>query len=486
MIKRTFFLVLSVIIVLVGMYFLPQITVAGYKLRQVNILADVMADQTNAPATTTTATEKAKEETIITDYKDSVPEGMIPIEDFHDSLGINREMDKFFEALRHTKKRIVRIAYLGDSFVEGDILTATLRELLQQKYGGKGVGFVDIQSQIAGFRTTVLSFSRGWTEYSAINSVGKGFNSKLQGINGRYYIPTAEANIDIRGQHRVYATHLDTVQTATVFFTPTQNLSMDYSINDEEYKPLYTMEDDSTACDKVDTCSIKGKIGKVSIKVAGNGRFYGIALENKTGIILDNFAMRGSIGWHLGQIPTEVIQQFAKVRHYDLIIMHFGLNMAAPTTHNYTAFCEKFKKGINNFRKAYPKASFLIVSMSNRDVRTERGDFQTMEGVEDLVEAQRDMAKDEGIAFWNLQQGMGGSGSMARLQKQGKANRDYTHINFRGGEEIGKTFYNVLMNGKMNYDMRKGYITNKQPHGGTNRTNGKPSPNPMPETPTIK
>ncbi len=451
MTKRVFFLVLLVTVILVGMYFLPQMSVAGYSLRQVNILSDVMKDSVDSG---TTADEK-EEETEYVAYEDSVPTGMIPIEDFRDSLGIDREMDRFYEALRGVRKRPVRIAYFGDSFIEGDILTAAIRDLLQSRFGGRGVGFVDIQSQTAGFRTTVLSGSKGWTEHSAVNS--KGFNPQLQGISCRYYIPYPGAEIDLRGQHRVYDGHLDTVQVATVFFSPSLGLSMDCSVNGGDFHTLYKTPTDSVA-DVPQSCTVTGRIGRVNIKVSGSGRFYGVALENKTGIVLDNFSMRGSIGWHLGQIPVDVLKQFARLRNYDLIIMHFGLNMATPTTHSYSGFCERFKKGIDHFREAYPNASLLIMSISNRDVRSANGTFQTMKGVEALVEAQREMAREEGVAFWNLQQGMGGSGSMVRLQKEGKASRDYTHINFKGGEDIGKTFYDVLMNGKMNYDRRKGYV----------------------------
>ena len=451
MTKRVFFLVLSVTLVLVGMYFLPQVSVAGYSLRQVNILSDVMRDTSE----TESAVEEQMMETEYVAYEDSVPAGMVPIEDFRDSLGLDREMDRFYEALRSVGKRPVRIAYFGDSFIEGDILTAAIRDLLQSRFGGRGVGFVDIQSKTAGFRTTVLSGSRGWTEYSAVNS--RGFNPKLQGINCRYYIPSPGAVVDMRGQNRVYEGHLDTVQVATLFFSPGQGLSMNCSVNGGDYRPLYEAPADSVA-DVPQSRSVKGKIGHIDIKVAGNGRFYGLALEDRTGIVLDNFSMRGSIGWHLGQIPVDVLKQFAKLRNYDLIIMHFGLNMATPTTHNYSGFCERFKTGINHFREAYPDASLLIMSISNRDARADNGTLQTMKGVEALVEAQREMAREEGVAFWNLQQGMGGSGSMVRLQKEGKASRDYTHINFKGGEDIGKTFYDVLMNGKMNYDRRKGHV----------------------------
>ncbi len=38
--------------------------------------------------------------------------------------------------LKTTKKGKIRIAYFGDSMIEGDLLTQTLRKLLQKEFGG--------------------------------------------------------------------------------------------------------------------------------------------------------------------------------------------------------------------------------------------------------------------------------------------------------------------------------------------------------------
>lgn len=455
MAKRTFFIVLLVVLVLTGCYFLPPFSIMGYEFRQVNLVSDVIADTISIPVS-----KPVKKDTVptYTYYQDSVPSGMIPIEDFRDSLGIHREMDHFYEALRQSKQRVVRIAYFGDSFIEGDILTAHIRELLQSRFGGCGVGFIDIKSQIAGFRTTVTEFSSGWTEYNAVNQGAHGFNSRLQGINSRYYIPSSMAYIDVKCQNRVFPGHLDTVQIATVYFTPEVGLEMNCSVNQQPQEPFYSYSAITDSIDsigpRIEAQSVRDSISRIRVTVNGKGRFYGIALEGEQGIVLDNFSMRGSSGWQLGMIPEETLLKFAHIRHYDLIILHYGLNVASPSTHNYTSYCNHFKTAIENFKRAFPDTSLLLFSISNRDKRGPDGQFQTMDGVEELVEAQHNMAKETGIAFWNLQQGMGGSGSMERLQKEGCANKDYTHINFKGGEVIGKIFYDVLMNGKMNYNRR--------------------------------
>ena len=64
---------------------------------------------------------------------------VVPIEVYTpDSVATG--FDNFINKLIYGEE--VRIAFLGDSFVEGDILTSDLREALQAKFGGRGVGFV--------------------------------------------------------------------------------------------------------------------------------------------------------------------------------------------------------------------------------------------------------------------------------------------------------------------------------------------------------
>jgi hypothetical protein len=58
------------------------------------------------------------------------------------------------------------------------------------------------------------------------------------------------------------------------------------------------------------------------------------------------------------------------------------------------------------------------------------------------------------VAFWNLYEAMGGDGSLAKMTEKKQANLDYTHINFAGGRHLAELMFDVLMNGKSNYDNR--------------------------------
>ena len=93
----------------------------------------------------------------------------------------------FFEALKHTKKegKKTRIAYFGDSMIEGDLITQTLRDTLQKEYGGQGVGFVPITSIVNRFRNTVRhDFSDNWEYHNFV----KDKKQKMSyGISGEYF-----------------------------------------------------------------------------------------------------------------------------------------------------------------------------------------------------------------------------------------------------------------------------------------------------------
>ena len=131
--KYTGLLMCIVVVALLLMYILPGITIGGRVLRRVDILADVrpLLQSASEPDSLLPLPPKVKPA-----FVDTCRSGMTCIEDYSDST--MRGMTPFYRALDELsqKSRLVRIAYFGDSFIEADILTADLREMLQKRYGG--------------------------------------------------------------------------------------------------------------------------------------------------------------------------------------------------------------------------------------------------------------------------------------------------------------------------------------------------------------
>lgn len=444
---RVLLLLLLTVCALFGLHYLPEYTVGETELKKVDLISDVRRpDSTSDDGYTATELPKAKPV-----FRDSCPPGMECIEDYADST--ERGMQPFYAALSQRKalNRPVRIAYFGDSFIEGDIFTADLRRMLQQKFGGCGVGFVDIAPPFAGFRTSVFQRFDGWTAHCVLDKPA--CNRKRLGIGQRFFVAQPGAFTEVAG---VKASRLDTFDTSTLYLTSTQPISVMARINGGESRTLH-------ACGSghVEALSVNERMGRIrwATDSVPEASFFGVAVEGKDGISLDNFSLRGSSGSTLAQVPLEHLQELAQVRPYDLIVLQFGLNVASKDGKKYTAYAKQMGKVVKHMKKAFPRAGILIVSVGDREGKLSDGEIQTLPGIKEMVRSQQQMAADNSVAFWNLYSAMGGEGSIRRMAetKPSEANKDYTHINRRGGKRLAGILYKTLVHGYEQYEKRKAY-----------------------------
>ncbi|MDO4164960.1 MAG: SGNH/GDSL hydrolase family protein [Bacteroides sp.] len=443
-------LVLIVLAALLLMHFLPRITIGGHVMRRVDLLSDVRRERepVSQPDTLLPPPPRVKPA-----FVDTCRTGVTCIEDYSDSTA--RGMSAFYRALDELSAgpRPVRIAYFGDSFIEADILTADLRAMLQARYGGCGVGFVSITSQTNGFRPTVRHNFSGWQSHSVVDSVY--FDHSLQDISGHYFLPQAGATVELKGQTK-YASRLDTCRQADIFFLNRGEMTLSVQVNQNQ--PITRT---FPPADRLQKMTVEGRIGSVrwTVENADSTLFYGLTMDDTSGIVVDNFSLRGSSGLSLRSIPLRMMREFDRIRPYDLIVLQYGLNVATERGYNYDKYAAGMQTTLEHLKKAFPEAGILIVSVGDRDYRTEEGELATMPGIKNLVRYQQNLAADEAVAFWNMFEAMGGEGSMAGLvhAEPAMANYDYTHINFRGGKHLATLLYEALVYGKEQYDRRRAY-----------------------------
>lgn len=452
-IVATFWFVLLVIAGVEALHFLPVLNVGGKPLRKVDLLADIRKDEV-------VEIEVADSDTVVLPvvkplFVDICKEGMTCIEDYADSTE-GGGMKAFYEALLNQDKlnRPLRIAYFGDSFIEADILTGDLRAMLQQRFGGCGVGYVPITSKVYGFRPTVRHSFSGWESHATTDSLH--FDRSLQDISNHYFKAHPGASVTLSGQKK-YASRLDTCSVSTFYFLSVDSVYLTAQINNGK-KVAYALAGDSS----LQAVSVRDKIGSVKWTVDKNtpsSVFYGVTMDSFDGIVLDNFSTRGSSGQQLAQIPLKILKQYNRLRTYDLIVLQYGLNVAFERGVNYTYYKNGMIPVINRLKAAFPQASILVIGVGDREYKTENGDLRTMPGVKNLIRYQQALAAETHVAFWNLYEAMGGEGSIVEMVESNPpmANYDYTHINFRGGKHIAKILFDTLMYGMEQYEKRKTY-----------------------------
>ena len=429
--------VLLSLLAMIALYFLPTLTIGDHQLRRVDILADLRPAINDDEQEATTVTEMPQtEKTRI----DTCPQGITPIIDFSPLNG-GQGMDPLYEALANLKSlgRPVRIAVLGDSYIEGDIVTAKLRQLMQQRYGGCGVGLIPITSDSPGFRHTVAHSFKGWTSHHA-NDNG-GYSSTYANLTGHYFFPDSNANasVTLTGTTK-YLSLLDSCEVASIYYSASGYGSISVRTNGTS-----SYHKSIVPC-PITAFSVEGKIGKATWSVNANSNdvtCFGVAMDCTQGVVVDNFGLRSASGTHLGAVSEKMWQEMDHARHYDLIILAYGLNVASKNRTDYSGYTEKMTKIINAMKNALPGTGFLVVSIADRDQRTTDG-FKTMRGIKSLVNAQRNLAQNCQVAFWNLYDAMGGEGSVARMVDKKEANLDYTHINHKGGMRIGRLLFDAI------------------------------------------
>lgn len=444
-IAATFILTFLVTAGLIALYFLPSMALGEEKLRKVDILADMRPEIIELPDSDTLLLPVVKPVFI-----DTCKAGMVCIEDYSDSTG--RGMAHFYEALanRRTLNRPVRIAYFGDSFIEGDIFTGDLREMLQQEFGGCGVGYVPITSNVSGFRTTVRHSFGGWESHCVMDTAY--FNRSRQDISNCYFIPHAGSYLSLQ------TVGGDTCQISTVYFHSPDSITLSAYINNDKSPVRFSVSGDSV----LQSVTAYGKIKKIRWQVDridSVATFYAATMDPSQGIVVDNFSTRGSSGIQLRGIPLPVMRTYHRLRPYDLIVLQYGLNVASDNVSDYSYYKDGMLEVIEHLKRAFPDASILIVSVGDRDEKTETGELRTMRGVKTLFRYQQALAAESRVAFWSLFEAMGGEGGIAEMvhSKPSMANYDYTHINARGGKYLARKLFDVLLYGKEQYEKRKAY-----------------------------
>lgn len=434
-------------LILLPWQWVPNVTVGSYEVKHVSLLSDVLPDSAISSLSDSASLPPAPK--VLPAKNDSCPKGMTCIEDYADeSL---RGMTPFYEALsnRNQLDRPVRIAYFGDSFIEVDILTSSLRTLLQGKYGGAGVGWLDIAPPYAANRPTVRQRYGGWDSRCVLDK-GK-YNRNLLNIGQRYFIPRGTAWTEIQG---VKKPRLDTTEVHTIYLRGSNPTEVGIKLNDG---PMLALR--SSGSGRVEALSHTGRSGctKWQMSMAAGTTCWGVAEETRHGVMVDNFSLRGSSGTTLAEVPLENLSQLNEVRPYDLIVLQFGLNVASKTQKDYSHYAKQMKQVVEHMKQAFPNAGILIIGVGDRENRLSDGQLHTLPGVLALMRYQQNLAADCHVAFWNLYQAMGGEGSIRRMAetKPAEAGKDYTHINARGGDRIAKILFKSLVYGHQQHQKHK-------------------------------
>lgn len=445
---QAFLLCMILIGSLLSFYIIPEFSIGSLHFKRIDLLADLKVYHKDTLYKAVQDSIRVKQDSVVKLVEEHCRPGITCIEDYS---GDSTALRAFFRALAETKKtkKKLRIAFYGDSFIEGDVFCGSFRDTLQSLFGGRGVGYVPITSTVTGFRNTIKHAFDNWQTSSLISRR----DSSLEiGPGGYCFLPQQGNWVEYKASKQRY---LREFQIVKLFYRNFDEAAVQYSINNDTAIHIDGLRNSGA----LQEWTYEGKNMK-SIKFEfypfDSLRLYGAAFEGHDGIYVDNFSLRGNSGISLRGMSDRILHNFSKYRDYKLVILQFGLNSVIEDTLNYRAYTKRMVEVVNKLKRAYPKSSFLLLSVSDRS-SNKTGKFQTMNAIPAMRNAQREIAQRTKIAFWDMYEAMGGENSMVKFAQSRPplAAKDYTHLTFKGGKKLASALVKSLLYADEKYEKRK-------------------------------
>ena len=352
-------------------------------------------------------------------------------------------LDPVFTALDSASKRPIRIMHYGDSQIEMDRISCYLRERFQQEYGGMGAGLMPALQTVPTFTISqsITPSPVYYLPYTA-DTVHQVRQDKDYGPMARCALLSSSAKFTCRpnSSNKNY-------RLAGKFRTFTVLAHGNISATCSSGGRSIAMQ--NTAANGAEMLILKATfpdtVTNATISLSGSGLIYGIAGDGVNGVSLDNVPMRGCTGTIFTRMKEDALREYYS--HYDvsLIILQYGGN-AVPglnSDKSISSFKEKLRAQIQLFKRLSPKTRILFIGPADM-AKSVEGSYRTYSRLPQVIDSIRAVSIDEGIAFWNMYDAMGGYGSMVQWVKSGLAGKDYLHFSNKGASEMARILYETL------------------------------------------
>lgn len=344
----------------------------------------------------------------------------------------------FFTALSQVssgrKIEPVRVLHFGDSHVAADVLTGEIRRNLQNQFGDGGAGYLVPANPMSTKRRGVSSgATSGWQ----IEGIGgrmerdniyglAGINLVTSRPNEKIWVETTANHFEVYYVREPGGGSIDiTLDGATVLDKP---IALDAHGTVTEYVSFDSPADTNHRLE-------------IRTLRAGKTRILGVVAERiAPGVSYDVSGINGArisrlMTWNAAAFAAELGQ-----RKPDLIILAYGTNEIGDADWTPSSYRRLLKSVIQRIRAAVPHTSIMLFAPPDR------GDLPLAAArMSALIETQRAVAFETGVAFWSAFDAMGGSGSMDSWVARGWAQGDRVHLTRPGYDLIADAFCKDLM-----------------------------------------
>jgi hypothetical protein len=363
----------------------------------------------------------------------------------------------FFHSLKYTSNnKLIRILHYGDSQIEGDRISSYIRNQLQNKFGGSGIGLFPALTPLSSSMSIKHETSGNWTRYSIRDRDNSNFKHKRFGVllsfsrysplYSNYQDKVYKASISI-GQSPIGFDQAGDFKQCRIFYGFNQKPMIIKLIEEEKVSDAEMIP----PTDQLKTIhwKLEPTTDKLSINFEGvhGPDIYGIALDGKQGVALDNIPLRGSSGTDFTNINQEFYEKMFNKLNVKLIILHFGVNIVPTNRENYDFYRRNLYNQLKFLKSLDDDLNLIVMGVSDMSRKVE-SHYESYPNIEKIRNAQKEAAFKANCAFWDTYEAMGGKNSMPSwvFSDPPLARKDFTHFTYKGSVVIAKMFYKALIN----------------------------------------
>jgi len=436
--RKTFWTVVTIVGMVTGLEFWPEMK--DYRLLDwpaVAQVADFRASRVLPQPTIDEAVLKLPAGKVLA--KKSRLEVVEPLSDPAQSL------DSFYEAIERVERSEagarVRVAHYGDSPTTADLITADVRGLLQKRFGDGGHGFHLLAKPWAWYGHRGLdNDSSGW-DIEASNLVRN--RDGLYGYGGVSFKggPGARARFRLKhdGTVRVEVAYRSSIGAGTL-------------VVDACGERMGEKSTEGESADEFAEFTVPATCRDFTVKVEGGPvRLYGVEfLKAGPGVVYDSLGLNGAYISVLARF-LKADHWTAQLKHYapDLVVINYGTNESVFAAFVDQVFEKELREAVRRIKVALPGKGILVMSPMDRGERNDSGEIETVAALERVVVIERRVAAEEGVAFFNTFEAMGGNGTMRKwyTSEPRLVGADFIHPMPGGAKIIGQLLYKAMLDG---------------------------------------
>ena len=398
-----------------------------------SISEEISVADTSAPVTTA-------QQAVIADTTSSTPVSPPP-----------DPMEVFLDSLQFSEGQI-RILYYGDSQIEYDRITSYLRRFLRKDHGGTGPGMFLPVMPVAYTKSFYVRASPNWKRYNYLSFRNGEINHNDLGpfMSFCRYLPDGQISPGgVKSWVRIIpSVFADSTESKYEYLRIFYRNKLDYVKIDVKAgnNPVIT---DTLGISSEITEFVCPLFNSKNILIDFSGKtspdIYGISIESKTGVIVDNIPQRGSVGLEFTMVDKENLRDSYTLLKPGLVVLHYGLNLATTIRNDYSYYERGLSRQLKLLKEICPGTGLMVVGLT--DMAYQDGDvIKSYPNIPKIINAQRNASVESGAVFWNARNAMGGRSTIIKWFSMNPplAKKDYVHLTDQGADTLARMMISDL------------------------------------------